>query len=99
AAIMEHPAVSEAAVVAKHDADRGSIVCAFVVLTEGVAGDDTLVKEIQEHVKATLAPYKYPREIRFVERLPRNTSGKLQHFALRRRLEEELRAAAEGAAS
>jgi 2-aminobenzoate-CoA ligase len=50
-------------------------------------------------VKATLAPYKYPREIRFVERLPRNTSGKLQHFALRRQLEEELRAAAEGGAS
>ena len=99
AAIGEHPAVSEAAVVAKPDADRGSIVCAFVVLKEGVAGDDTLVKEIQEHVKATLAPYKYPREIRFVERLPRNTSGKLQHFALRRQLEEELRAAAEGDAS
>ena len=99
AAIDEHPAVAESAVVAKPDADRGSIVCAFVVLNEGVAGDDTLVKEIQEHVKATLAPYKYPREIRFVERLPRNTSGKLQHFALRRQLEEELRAAAEGGAS
>ena len=99
AAIDEHPAVAESAVVAKPDADRGSIVCAFVVLEDGVVGDDTLVKEIQEHVKATLAPYKYPREIRFVERLPRNTSGKLQHFALRRQLEEELRAAAEGVAS
>ncbi len=99
AAIDEHPAVAESAVVAKPDADRGSIVCAFVVLKDGVVGDDTLVKEIQEHVKATLAPYKYPREIRFVERLPRNTSGKLQHFALRRQLEEELRAAAEGVAS
>ena len=99
AAIDEHPAVAESAVVAKPDADRGSIVCAFVVLEDGAVGDDTLVKEIQEHVKATLAPYKYPREIRFVERLPRNTSGKLQHFALRRQLEEELRAAAEGIAS
>jgi 2-aminobenzoate-CoA ligase len=99
AAIDEHPAVAESAVVAKPDADRGSIVCAFVVLKEGVDGDDTLVKEIQEHVKATLAPYKYPREIRFAERLPRNTSGKLQHFALRRQLDEEPRAAAEGGAS
>jgi 2-aminobenzoate-CoA ligase len=94
AAIDEHPAVAESAVVAKPDADRGSIVCAFVVLREGAAGGDTLVKEIQEHVKAALAPYKYPREIRFVEQLPRNSSGKLQHFALRRQLEAELRAAA-----
>ena len=99
AAIDEHPSVAESAVVAKPDADRGSIVCAFVVLKEGVDGDDTLVKEIQEHVKAMLAPYKYPREIRFAERLPRNTSGKLQHFALRRQLDEELRAAAGGDAS
>jgi 2-aminobenzoate-CoA ligase len=94
AAIDEHPAVAESAVVAKPDADRGSIVCAFVVLRAGAAGGDTLVKEIQEHVKAALAPYKYPREIRFVEQLPRNSSGKLQHFALRRQLEAELRAAA-----
>jgi 2-aminobenzoate-CoA ligase len=94
AAIDEHPAVAESAVVAKPDADRGSIVCAFVVLRQGAAGGDTLVKEIQEHVKAALAPYKYPREIRFVAQLPRNSSGKLQHFALRRQLETELRAAA-----
>jgi 2-aminobenzoate-CoA ligase len=99
AAIDEHPAVAESAVVAKPDADRGSIVCAFVVLREGAAGGDTLVKEIQEHVKAALAPYKYPREIRFVEQLPRNSSGKLQHFALRRQLEAELRAAASEATS
>ena len=94
AAIDEHPAVAESAVVAKPDADRGSIVCAFVVLRDGAAGGDTLVKEIQEHVKAALAPYKYPREIRFVDQLPRNSSGKLQHFALRRQLEAEPRAAA-----
>jgi 2-aminobenzoate-CoA ligase len=94
AAIDEHPAVAESAVVAKPDADRGSIVCAFVVLRQGAAGGDTLAKEIQEHVKAALAPYKYPREIRFVAQLPRNSSGKLQHFALRRQLETELRAAA-----
>jgi 2-aminobenzoate-CoA ligase len=89
AAIDEHPAVAESAVVAKPDPDRGSVVCAFVVLKAGVAGDDALARGIQEHVKATLAPYKYPREVRFVERLPRNSSGKLQHFALRRQLEQE----------
>ncbi len=94
AAIDEHPAVAESAVVAKPDPDRGSIVCAFVVLREGAVGGDSMVKEIQEHVKAVLAPYKYPREVRFVERLPRNSSGKLQHFALRRQIEAELRAAA-----
>jgi 2-aminobenzoate-CoA ligase len=74
-------------------------VCAFIVLKGGVVGDDALVKNIQEYVKATMAPYKYPREIRFVEQLPRNTSGKLQHFVLRRQLEDELRAAAEDVAS
>ncbi len=99
AAIDEHPAVAESAVVAKPDADRGSVVCAFIVLSEGVVADDTLVKNIQEHVKATLAPYKYPREIRFVEQLPRNTSGKLQHFVLRRQLEDELGTAADGVSS
>jgi 2-aminobenzoate-CoA ligase len=101
AAIDEYPAVAESAVVAKPDADRGSIVCAFVVLRPGTAGDDALAKKIQEHVKAALAPYKYPREIRFVERLPRNSSGKLQHFALRRQLAEEERRtpARKGAAS
>ena len=103
ATIDEHPAVAESAVVAKPDPGRGSLVCAFVVLKDGVlkdgaVGDDTLVKSIQDHVKATLAPYKYPREIRFVDRLPRNTSGKLQHFVLRRQLEDEHRAAA-GAAT
>ena len=89
AAIDEHPAVAESAVLAKPDADRGSLVCAFVVLKDGAVGDDALVKSIQDHVKATLAPYKYPREIRFVDRLPRNTSGKLQHFVLRQQLENE----------
>jgi 2-aminobenzoate-CoA ligase len=53
------------------------------VLREGVVGDDAKAREIQDHVKATLAPYKYPRRVRFVDQLPRNTSGKLQHFKLR----------------
>lgn len=89
AALDEHPDVAESAVVAAPDAERGSVVCAFVVLAPGVAPDDATVRRLQEHVKQTLAPYKYPRVIRFIEALPRNTSGKLQHFQLRRQVEEE----------
>ena len=83
AAIEEHPDVVECAVVAKPDAERGSVVCGFVVLGPGVTGDAAKVKELQDFVKQHIAPYKYPREIRFVEALPRNASGKLQHFRLR----------------
>ncbi|NNM47151.1 AMP-binding protein [Knoellia koreensis] len=83
AAIDGHPDVVEAGVVGEPDPERGCIVSAFVVLREGVVADDAKVKEIQDHVKSTIAPYKYPRRIRFVEALPRNTSGKLQHFKLR----------------
>ena len=83
AAIDGHPDVVEAVVVGEPDPERGSIVSAFVVLREGVVGDDAKARELQDHVKATLAPYKYPRRIRFVDQLPRNTSGKLQHFKLR----------------
>ncbi|MBP5872859.1 MULTISPECIES: AMP-binding protein [Streptomyces] len=88
AAIDTHPDVVEAAVVGAPDAERGAIVCAFVVLRDGVAGDAVRAKDIQDHVKQQIAPYKYPREVRFVEALPRNPSGKLQHFKLRRLLEE-----------
>jgi 2-aminobenzoate-CoA ligase len=83
AAIDGHPDVVEAGVVGEPDPERGSVVSAFVVLREGVVGDDAKARELQDHVKATLAPYKYPRRIRFVDQLPRNTSGKLQHFKLR----------------
>ncbi|MCW4465312.1 AMP-binding protein [Glutamicibacter sp. MNS18] len=83
AALDQHPEVLENAVVARPDANRGSIVCAFVVLVDGVEGNDTKAKELQDFVKSTIAPYKYPREIRFVTELPRNPSGKLQHFKLR----------------
>lgn len=86
AAIDTHPNVVEAGVVGEPDPERGSVVSAFVVLREGVAGDDAKAKEIQDHVKATLAPYKYPRRVRFVDQLPRNTSGKLQHFKLREQI-------------
>ncbi|HEY0816130.1 MAG TPA: AMP-binding protein [Pseudonocardia sp.] len=82
AAIDEHPDVVEAAVVARPDPQRGSIVCAFVVLRDGVVGDPAKAAEIQDFVKQQIAPYKYPRDVRFLPRLPRNSSGKLQHFAL-----------------
>lgn len=88
AAIDTHPDVVEAAVVGAPDAERGAIVCAFVVLRDGAVGDAVRAKDIQDHVKQQIAPYKYPREVRFVEALPRNPSGKLQHFKLRRLLEE-----------
>ncbi|MFJ2469176.1 MULTISPECIES: AMP-binding protein [Micrococcaceae] len=82
-ALDQHPDVLENAVVARPDPNRGSIVCAFVVLVEGAEADEAKAKELQDFVKATIAPYKYPREIRFVTELPRNPSGKLQHFKLR----------------
>ena len=83
AAIDTHPDVLESGVVGRPDDERGSVVCAFVVLREGVAGDAAKAREIQDHVKQVLAPYKYPRDVRFCPSLPRNTSGKLQRFALR----------------
>ncbi|MEW2117133.1 AMP-binding protein [Streptomyces sp. NPDC005474] len=89
AAIDTHPDVAECAVVAQPDPERGFVVCAFVVLREGAAGDDAKAKEIQDHVKTQLAPYKYPRTVRFSDSLPRNTSGKLQHYLLRQLIEKE----------
>ncbi|MCP2241717.1 AMP-binding protein [Lentzea aerocolonigenes] len=91
-AVDTHPDVLESAVVAKPDDERGSVVCAFVVLREGVEGGAAKAKEIQDHVKRTIAPYKYPRDVRFVEALPRNASGKLQRFALRKIVEDEVSA-------
>ncbi len=87
-ALLEHPAVMESAVVASPDPDRGSIVKAFVRLKPGVAGNDALVTELQEHVKRITAPYKYPREIEFVDDLPKTVSGKIRRVELRQ-LEEE----------
>ena len=87
-AIMQHTDVLETAVVARPDEQRGSVVCAFVVLVEGVEGSDAKAKEIQDFVKSVISPYKYPRDIRFVDELPRNPSGKLQHFKLRETLSE-----------
>jgi len=82
-ALGQHADVVESAVIGKPDVTRGSIVSAFVVLREGVTGDATKRKELQDFVKQTIAPYKYPREVNFVSQLPRNHSGKVQHFQLR----------------
>jgi len=90
AAIDQHPDVVENAVVGRPDPERGSLVCAFIVLREGVPADDAKRKEIQDFVKQTIAPYKYPRQVNFVDALPRNPSGKLQHFRLREQLATEL---------
>jgi acyl-coenzyme A synthetase/AMP-(fatty) acid ligase len=85
-ALVEHPAVVEAAVVGKPDPDRTEIVTAFVVLSEGFAPGDALARDLQDHVKTTTAPYKYPREIHFVEDLPKTVSGKIRRVELRARL-------------
>ena len=84
AVIDSHPDVVESAVVGRPDADRGTAVCAFVVLQPGVIGDAAKARELQDYVKAQLAPYKYPRDVRFTDALPRSATGKLQHFRLRR---------------
>jgi acetyl-CoA synthetase/medium-chain acyl-CoA synthetase len=82
-ALVEHPDVVEAAAVAAPDPDRGSIVKAFVVLRAGVRGDGDLARRLQEHVKRTTAPYKYPRAVEFVEALPKTVSGKIRRVDLR----------------
>ena len=82
-ALMLHPAVAECGVVGKADDARGMIVKAVVVLRPGFIGDSQMVKTLQDHVKATIAPYKYPREVAFRDSLPRTETGKLQRFKLR----------------
>ncbi len=84
AALLQHPAVAECGVVGQPDSERGMIIVAYVVLKSGQAADDAQIKALQDHVKHTLAPYKYPRVVRFVPSLPRTETGKLQRFALRR---------------
>ncbi|MBE9606712.1 benzoate-CoA ligase family protein [Acetobacteraceae bacterium H6797] len=83
-ALLTHPSVKECGVVGSPDPERGMVVKAYIVLKDGFAGDVVLIKELQDHVKATIAPYKYPRAIEFVTDLPRTESGKLQRFALRK---------------
>jgi acyl-coenzyme A synthetase/AMP-(fatty) acid ligase len=82
-ALVSHPAVAEAAVVSAPDADRGAVVRAVVVLRDGHTASDTLAAELQDHVKAETAPYKYPRIVDFAAELPKTTSGKVQRALLR----------------
>ncbi len=82
-ALLRHDAVAECAVIGQPDEARGMIVKAFVVLKPGFVGDDGMVESLQSHVKALIAPYKYPREVEFVLSLPRTETGKLQRFKLR----------------
>ncbi len=81
--LLLHPHVQECAVVGLPDEERGQIVAAFVVLKPGVASGALLTRELQDFVKAEIAPYKYPRRVEFVEALPRTATGKLQRFRLR----------------
>jgi acetyl-CoA synthetase len=90
--LVKHAAVANAAVVPKPDAERGNLIKAFVVLTEGTlrnsTNDTALIAELQQHVRSLLAPYEYPKEIEFIDALPMTTTGKVQRRVLRL-LEEE----------
>jgi 2-aminobenzoate-CoA ligase len=82
-ALLSHPDVRECAVVGMPDEERGQIVEAHVVLRNEIAGDAEMAKRLQEHVKATIAPYKYPRSVKFTDALPKTQTGKIQRFRLR----------------
>jgi acyl-coenzyme A synthetase/AMP-(fatty) acid ligase len=79
----EHPAVAESAVVAAPDETRGFVPKAFIVLKPGMVASEGLVRQIQDHVKKELAPYKYPRAVEFVSALPRTETGKIRRVELR----------------
>ena len=81
--LLTHPVIAECGVVGQPDADRGMIVKAYVVLKHGHEGSHLLTKQLQDYVKAEIAPYKYPRAIAYVDSLPRTQTGKLQRFELR----------------
>ncbi len=83
AALLAHPDVAECAVIGAPDQERGQIVSAYVVLKAGVERDNLRIKLLQDHVKATIAPYKYPRAVNFVDALPKTATGKIQRFKLR----------------
>jgi 2-aminobenzoate-CoA ligase len=82
-ALLAHPAVAECGVVGAPDEERGTIVKAYVLLKPGNERSDAMAKQLQEHVKNAIAPYKYPRAVEFVDALPRTETGKLQRFKLR----------------
>ena len=81
--LIKHPAVVECAITGVPDEERGHIVKATIVLKQGIIGDDTLKKELQDFVKRETAPYKYPRVIEFVDELPKTISGKIRHKTIR----------------
>ena len=83
AALLAHDAVAECAVIGVSDDERGEIVQAHVVLGAGEVPGDALAKRLQDHVKATIAPYKYPRSIVFTKTLPKTATGKIQRFKLK----------------
>ena len=83
AALLSHSAVVECGVIGAPDEDRGDIVEAHVVLAEGWAADESTNKALQYHVKAKIAPYKYPRSVVFIDALPKTQTGKIQRFRLR----------------
>ena len=83
AALLAHADVAECGVIGARDEERGQIVQAHVVLSEDVAGDAETVKRLQDHVKATIAPYKFPRSIKFIDALPKTQTGKIQRFCLK----------------
>ena len=84
-ALIEHPTVQESAVVGIPDPERGEIVKAFIVLADPSVASGALTRELQDHVKTTTAPYKYPRAIEFVDELPKTVSGKIRRNLLRER--------------
>ncbi|MGA8321731.1 MAG: AMP-binding protein, partial [Xanthobacteraceae bacterium] len=83
AALLSHPDVKECAVIGVPDEERGQIVQAHVVLKDGAPPEPETVKKLQDHVKATIAPFKYPRSVKFTDALPKTQTGKIQRFRLK----------------
>jgi 2-aminobenzoate-CoA ligase len=81
---LSHDDVLECAVIGAPDPERGQIVEAHVVLAAGATADDVTIMRLQHHVKATIAPYKYPRRVIFTDALPKTATGKIQRFRLRK---------------